>query len=155
MYKTKKEITIFFSRLFGFLVFAGVLPFLFIAYRFEMFSGSKAAMGWGIFGYVILGLCLKYILSEVADAAPWTMWGQCVRGFMRIVVPLLLVYGILVCVKSSIDYLLQATACTLLCECVAIPLNPLPKWRHDFGIEEEDRRLGKFMKGLKEAIGGK
>ena len=46
------------------------------------------------------------------------------------------------CAKDNIDNFLQVSCCVTLCETIAIPLNPMPKWVYDRQkhLKEEERK---------------
>ena len=136
----------FWTRFVLWTAFACVLPFLFIAYRFDLFKNiTKFNIGgWGIIALVIVAVfaivLLRYVL--MAYKTKYSFWAQCLSGVCKVVVPLVCLYAMLYGVRNSIDNFLQALGCTILCEVVAIPINPMPKWVYDMqqNVKESDRK---------------
>lgn len=138
--------TTFWSRFVLWSVFACVLPFSFIVWRFKLFHAiSKMQIGgWGIIAIVIV---LAFAISiiryiKMALSSRYTLIGQILGGFCKIILPLLAVLAILYSVRENIDLMLQALGCVTLCEAIAIPLNPLPKWAYEAqkDAREEERK---------------
>lgn len=140
--------TTFITRAIVWFMFAGILPFLFIAYRFQLFhSVSKIQIGgWGIIAIIILGVVvitfLKYI--KAALGVRYSYFGQCLKGVCKVIIPLVILYVAVYNIKNNLDLFLQALGCTILCELVAIFINPFPKWIWDMqkDVKETERKEG-------------
>lgn len=137
---------VFWARLCLWIMCAGVLPFSFIVWRFKLFQtiSSIQVGGWGIVAFVILAFVVITILKYVALALKgrYSFVGQCLKGFCKVIVPLACMLLILNSVKSNIDLMIQVLGCVILCEAMAIPLNPLPKWAYEAqkNVREEERK---------------
>ena len=135
--------TVFWSRFVLWTIFACGLPFAFIVWRFQLFHTiSKIQIGgWGVIAIVILACfvitVIKYI--KIALSNHYSFVGQCLTGFCKVIVPLLAFFAILYYLKSQIDLMLQVIGCVIICELVAIPMNPLPKWAYEC---QKDVRVG-------------
>lgn len=153
--KTLDSKKVFVARLIGFLVFAMVLPIAFIAWRYGIFSNRDGVSlsGWGIIGVVIAVIVVCYVMRQVASVIPYSLFGQCVSGFMKVIVPLLAVYIALGAIKERIEYFEQALAAIMICEAVAIPMNPIPKWVHDHMEAEAQERTEKAQKSFFAQLG--
>ena len=140
--------TTFFARLTLWTMLAGVLPFLFIAYRFQLFrTVSKIQIGgWGLIAIIIAAVfifvLLKYLRAYLK--AGYTFWGQCLTGFIKVILPLAAFYIILYNIRNNLDLFLQALGCVIVCEFFAIPVNPFPKAIYDRqkNIRVEERKEG-------------
>lgn len=140
--------TIFISRAIAWFMFAGILPFLFIAYRFQLFhTVSKIQIGgWGIIGIIIIGITvitfLKYV--KIAMGVRYSYFGQVLKGFFKVIIPLLIVFIIAYNIRNNLDLFLQAMGCVICCETVAIFINPFPKWIWDLqkDVKESERKEG-------------
>lgn len=132
----------FWSRFAAWALLACVLPFTFIAYRFQLFKTvSKVQIGgWGIFAIIILAVfaigVFRYI--KLALKTKYSFWIQCINGICKIVIPLLALYIILYNIRNNLDLFLQALGCVILCEGAAIPFNPMPKWVYEKQKEVRD-----------------
>lgn len=127
--------TVFWLRFALWTLFSCVLPFLFIIFRFEIFpSISKMRLsGFGVIAIVIVAFFVFAILRyiRIALSAEYSLIGQIINGFCKIIIPLIAALLILNSVKSSVDLMMQALGCVIACEAVAIPFNPLPKWAYE------------------------
>lgn len=138
--------SIFWTRLVLFLIFGLILPIAFIIWRFDLFRAISNIRigGWGIIVVIFVGIfaigVVKYI--KLALGAKYTLFGQCLSGLIKVVLPLMLLYALLKSIQSSLEYALQTVGCVILCEIIAIPVNPLPKWAYDMqeGVEIEKRK---------------
>lgn len=122
---TKKQII----RLVLFCLFACVLPFVFIAWRFEIFSkvNHVSLTGWGLIGVIIALVFVIYITRSIAHIKEHSMFKQCFIGYMSVVVPLLVLYFLLYSLRNNMDIMLQSLIVVIACESVAIPINPIPE----------------------------
>lgn len=135
----KREKAIFLARAAGFILFAAIMPFCFIAWRFGIFSNKEnlSLSGWGIIGIVVVSIVLVYVLRQVGKTVPHTMTGQCINGFLHVILPLGVLLLMLEGVKTRIQYFEQMIMVIILCEVIAIPINPFPKWIHDHMVTEK------------------
>ena len=99
----------------------------------EFYSSSKEHSGFGVIAIVIVAFFVFAILRyvRIALSAEYSLIGQIINGFCKIIIPLIAALLILNSVKSSVDLMMQALGCVIACEAVAIPLNPLPKWAYE------------------------
>ena len=134
--------TVFWTRFVFWTLLACVLPFIFIVWRFELFQPiSKIQIGgWGIIAIVIVAVfafaIIRYI--RLALSAKYSLISQCLSGFCKIIIPLCVIMVILYNIKSNIDLFLQVMGVVTVCEAVAIPINPLPKWAYECQKEVRD-----------------
>ena len=148
--------TVFWFRFVLWTLFACVLPFLFIAWRFELFGkvGQFQLSGWGIIGIVIVFIfaitVIKYI--KLALSAKYSLIGQILSGFCKIILPLLMALAILKSIKDSVDTMMTVLGVVIVCEAAAIPLNPLPKWAYemqkDVRVEERKETMDYLLDGF-------
>ena len=149
--------SVFWTRFAAFISVGLIAPISFIAYKFELFQTiSKVQIsGWGILIIIfvaafILGVT-KYV--KVAMSAKYTLLGQILSGFMKVILPLmvaLILIGALQKIskanaegmEKNIENITYVLSFTLGCEMVAIPMNPLPKWANDMqkDVEIEKRK---------------
>lgn len=140
--------SVFAIRAITWFVFAAVLPFLFIAFRYGIFksTGTIALSGWGIIAVVIVAAVLIGLLGYLKQGMREGMLKQCIMGFVKIIIPLLMVMIIVNGIKTNIDLFLKAIGVTIACEAIAIPLNPFPAWleerRKEKNLEEQESVFG-------------
>ena len=133
----------FWIRFASWFVFACALPFSFVAWRFDLFKAvSKIQFGgWGIIAIVIVAVfaftIIKYV--KLAFSGKYSLIAQILDGFCKIVLPLLLCLIVLYSVRDNVILMIQVLGCVTICETVAIPLNPLPKWAYE---KQKDVRDG-------------
>lgn len=134
--------TTFWSRFISWTMFACVLPFSFIVWRFKLFGKISAIQigGWGIIAIIIVAVfvfsVIRYI--KLAFKGRYSLMGQILSGICKIILPLVVFMVILYGLKNNIDIMLQALGCVTACETIAIPLNPLPKWVYDMQKDLRD-----------------
>lgn len=121
-------------------IFAAALPFAFIAYRYGIFSvKSKIEVsGWGIIAIIIMVVFLLTLVSYLYKGLKPGIVKQCVLGIVKVVVPLIILYLIVTGIEKDISAFKQALCCVMICETVAIPLNPFPAW-----LEKRKQEQGK------------
>ena len=125
----------FWTRFVSWAICACILPFVFIVYRFQLFKPiSKIQVGgWGIIAIVIVAVFVVSVFRyiKIALSAKYSLVIQCINGVCKIIVPLVALYVILYNIQSNLQLFLQALGCVILCEGIAIPLNPMPKWAYE------------------------
>ncbi len=108
------------------------LPFAFIVWRFQLFQTISSIQigGWGLIALLIVAVFVFTIIKYVkmAFANKYSFAIQCINGLIKVILPLSIVMLILYAVRNNVDMMLQVLGCVILCEIIAIPLNPLPKW---------------------------
>lgn len=149
-----KEKTIFLIRVILFMLFACILPFAFIAWRFGLFSQSQgsgvALSGWGIIGIIIVLVFVIYTLKMLRMGQPYSLFTQILSGLIKVILPLVICLLVLKAMRNNIDSMIQALICAIICEMVAIVVNPLPKWVEDNHIEKENLKASNLIKKLGE-----
>lgn len=134
--------TVFWTRFVSWAMFACVLPFIFIVWRFKLFGKISSIQigGWGIIAIIIVAVFIFSIIRyiKLAFRGRYSLVGQILSGICKIILPLVVFMIILTALKNSIDIMLQVLGCVVACEIIAIPLNPLPKWAHDMQKETRD-----------------
>lgn len=151
--KLPKKTKIFIVRVVLFAVFACVLPFCFIAWRYQLFKkvDSISLSGWGIVALIIIFCFIKYIVKTIKKGESYSMTTQVITGFVKVILPLVILYIMLNSIKGSIDLFLQALCVVIISEGIAIPINPLPKWAFDNHINTQEKTMdtlvSKFWKG--------
>ena len=154
--------SVFWIRFVLWTMFACVLPFSFIVWRFELFHAIAKIQigGWGLIAIIIVAVFAITVIHYVRIAlmAKHTLLGQTLGGFCKVIIPLLAALFILRSVRDNVDLMIQVLGCVTICEAVAIPLNPLPKWAYDMqkDVRAEERKetmdylLDGFFKRKKE-----
>lgn len=137
----------FWVRMIGFTLFACVLPFVFIAYRYNLFSKvSKVQIGgWGIVAIVIVFFFVKYVCGMVKRGMPYSMTTQVITGVCKVIIPLALLYAFAYSIKDNIDLFLNSLGVVIILEAIAIPINPLPKWVEEHKKGEQETAMDLFI----------
>ena len=141
--------TTFWSRFVLWALCAGVLPFLFIVFRFKLFSKVSQLQigGWGIIAIVLAAAFVFTIIRyiKLAFSGRYSLTGQILGGICRVILPLVVFMAILVCIRDSVDTMIKVMGVVIACELVAIPLNPLPKWAYDMQKDVKDSEKKEAM----------
>lgn len=140
------EKKIFLARLILFTIFACVLPFSFIAWRYHIFTtlNSISLSGWGIIAIVIALVFIVYVARMLKRGMPYSMLTQCIGGLLKVTLPLILLYVVVNAIKNQSEIFLQALLVVIISETIAIPINPFPKWLNDNQIKKEDSYFEKL-----------
>lgn len=141
-----KEKKVFIARLILFVLFGCVLPFVFIAWRYQIFGGTRISLtGWGFIAILIVFFFVMYCLKILKNSIPFSITYQVLSGFIKVILPLILVLLVVNALEDSIRQFKQALIVTILCEGIAIVINPLPKYMHDKGIEKTENLMDTFI----------
>lgn len=122
--------TFFTIRFILWVLAAAILPFSFIAWRYEIFTTETKVKltGWGFIAVIIVLIFVVTLIKYIYKSLKPGLAKQCIFGFTGIIVPLIILYLLIVNIEDSIDLFKQALGCVILCEAVAIPINPFPSW---------------------------
>ena len=121
----------FIARAILWAIFSCGLPVAFIGWRYDLFrkAGQLQLSGWGLIAVIIIFIfvlvLVKYIKSGFVE---WSMTKQVLTGIVKVLIPLGAILAVCVSIRSNIDYFIQALGCTLICETIALPINPFPEW---------------------------
>lgn len=129
-------------------IFAAVLPFSFIAWRYDIFKkGSELQLsGWGIIAVIIVAVFAIVLIRYLFLALKPGFAKQCITGFASVVVPLIALMLIVDKISTNVVCFQQALGCTTLCEFLAIPINPFPDLIEKMRQEELDEKVEKSGK---------
>lgn len=138
---TKKE---FWIRFGIWVTFAVVIPFVYLATAYGLFESKGTTLsGWGVFAIVFVTVMLLYIVKTARDGMPkGTLFRQCIDGYMLlipIIVALVLVHNL----KNTLESLERFLIVLVLCEAIAVPINPMQKWAYQNHVEQADGVLSK------------
>jgi len=144
----------FIIRFIAFVVSGCVLPFAFIAYRYDIFKSPHSTLtGVGFLAIILVLVFAIYILNMIKKAHPHTMMTQIISGYTYIAIFLLLPLLWVQAIEGDIEMYEQVLEVVILCEMVAIPVNPLPLWAYQKNIEftglslkSLSKTMGKFFK---------
>lgn len=127
----KNEKKKFIAKAVAWSMFSCVLPVCFIGWRYDLFNkvGSLQLSGWGMFAIVIIFVFLHTLVKYIKSGfSGWSMTKQIINGVLKVLIPIGALLALCVGIRANLDYFIQALSCVLLCEAIAIPMNPFPKW---------------------------
>lgn len=135
-------------------VIAAGIPVGFLAWRYGLFTASQGQVtsltGWGTLASIILAIFFIYILREAKRGMPaGSMVVQCINGYTAII-PLLALLLIVHSIKNSVNYFEETLCVIILCEAIAVPINPMPKWAAQNHIDMESNII---ISAIRKAIG--
>jgi len=130
---SKKEFAL---RMVLFTIFGLVLPFGFVVYRYGLFKDTHTTLtGIGLFAVIIAFVFIKHVLNMYKKANEHTMTAQIISGYSKVIIPLLILLYFVVKMSGDIETFIQSLECVIVCELIAIPIDPLPVWAYQRNIE--------------------
>lgn len=132
----KKQI--FIVRLIIYVLFGLINPSIYLICRFNLFSVmEQRQIGiWGIiFIFFLLGFFVNMI-KQIRKGMTYSLFTQCLDGIQKILIPLLIAIVCIYLSKDFIDEIFEFLIVVFVCEMIAIPFNPLPKWCYEHKIEQ-------------------
>lgn len=146
----KKEST-FCCLAIGWLFFAVILPIIFINNKYHLFvkEDELRFTGWAIVGLLILFIGLYALCSYVISAysVKYRTWVKLLKGFQRILLPLILLFFVCGLINNNIDRIQTLLLEIIISEAIAIIINPFPYFvykhknadtREVYGLEGKD-----------------
>lgn len=148
-----RGLVIFWARMVGWIIASCVIPIITFSVKFGLFtknveqtdslgnvveSSSVSLNGWGIISCLVIGFTISKVIKEVIAAYPkYCLAKQCLSGFVKTVLPLAIGFFMCVFLDGVIHHVMFCLGVLAVCQAIAIPLNPLPKWRYEkTGVEE-------------------
>lgn len=134
--------TVFAIRFVLWATFSAILPFIFIAFRYGIFTNNSqiSLSGWGIIAIVVIIVFIITLIRYLYEGMNPGLLKQCVGGVCKIVLPLVVLLLLVVEIKNHIQLVEQALGCVIICELVGIPLNPFPEWLERRRIEKGETK---------------
>ena len=138
--------TVFSVRLLLWATFSAILPFIFIAWRYGIFTHqSKIKLtGWGIVAIIIALVFILSLLKYIYKGLKPGLFKQCMLGVVSIILPLIVLYLLVNGIEENIHLFKQALGCVILCEAIGIPLNPFPAWLAKREVEDGKQKAEKI-----------
>ena len=144
---------VFVLRAIFFTLFACIIPFVFIAWRYSIFSVKEnpriSLTGWGFVGVIIVFFFIRYLIMVIKKSIPHSLLAQVVNGFIKVLMPLILVYVVIGALESGLYLFKQALVITIISEAIAIVINPFPQYMYEKGIEDVEGLLDIVLKRFK------
>lgn len=150
----KKQKRVFALRAVLWAVFAAGMPVAFIGWRYDLFKkvGTLQLSGWGMIALVIALIFVHVLVRYIkAGFVEWSMTKQVLNGVIKVLIPLGALYALCIGIRANLDYFIQALGCTIVCEAMAIPINPFPKWIY----EKSKGRFESMVDYMADAFNGK
>lgn len=161
-----KALVIFWVRMVSWIATSCVIPIVTFSVKFGLFNKttvktdslgnvietqSTSLNGWGIVACAVIGFTVSTILKEVIAAYPqYSLAKQWLTGFRKIVLPLLIGFFVCLFINNVVQHIMFCLGTLAVCQFIAIPLNPLPKWRYEkSGVEEYSTALSCLTKIVK------
>lgn len=125
----KKEST-FCCLAIGWIVFAIILPIIFVNNKYHLFvkEDELRFTGWAIVGLLILFIGLYALCSYIISAysVKYRIWVKLLKGFQRIILPLLIMFFMCRIISDNIDTIENVILNITISEAIAIIINPFP-----------------------------
>ncbi len=146
----------FWSRLALWVVLALVVPIVYLAIAYGLFtckSGTSVQLsGWGVLAVVFAAVMLIVVVMQARATLPkGTFARQCIDGALALI-PLLCAILVIHAVRSNLEGFERFLIVTFVCEALAVPANPLPRW----GLQNHiDMTEGFIASAIKKGLGKK
>lgn len=126
----KKEST-FCCLAIGWILCAIILPIIFINNKYHLFIKGDNELkftGWAIVALLILFIGLYALCSYIIDAysVKYRTWVKILKGFQRVILPLLILFFIVGIVNNNVEKLQDLLLEIIISEALAIIINPFP-----------------------------
>ena len=126
----KKEST-FLCLAIGWVFFAIILPIILINNKYHLFIKNEDTLkftGWALVGLLILFIGLYALCSYIIDAysVKYRTWVKLLKGFQRIILPLLILFFMCGIINNNIDKIENIILGIIISESIAIIINPFP-----------------------------
>lgn len=147
----KKE---FWYRFSIYILFGLLIPAGFLIWRFKLFEKvSKVSIGgWGIVAVIFVAVFFISMLKAIRKGMPFSITTQIIEGLCKLIIPLIIACTCIYFMQDLMKEMYQFLLVLIVCETIAIVVNPIPQWAHENKIEEQENRLKGIINTL--GIGG-
>ena len=164
-----KKLLAFWLRMIGWLAAGVVAPIITFSIEFGLFTeygyqvttdelGNVVSMqvalnGWGIVSVALIGFAAVNIINEIIDAytKEYSLLKQILVGVKNKILPIVIAIVVCYFLKNCVEQIIFCLTTIGICQIVAIPLNPLPKWKSEKkGEEDYSDLLSGFVKLIKD-----
>ncbi len=141
----------FLIRLTLYIFFGFAVPGAFLIWRFKLFRQvSKLSIGgWGILLILFTIIFFWKLISSLRKGMKFGIVKQCLDGICGTLFPLIIVIVVCSLLDSWMTELVEFLCVTFVCHIIAIPVNPIPKWRFENNIEETAFGISKIIEIIK------
>lgn len=152
---TPKE---FATRLALYVFIGAIIPFAFLAWRFNLFAPkpSKESVtigGWGLIAIVFIAIFFIKMLKAIRKGMIFSAYTKAIDAMTKIFIPLLLAIIIIYFMGSVQEELLQFLVVVFICQIPAAAVNPIPRWAYENKIEEVSFNASKIISSIKGHLG--
>lgn len=146
-----KQKAIFITRLITYFIFSLALPIAYLIWKFQLFRRvSKVSIGgWGLVLIIFLAVYFWKLISAARKGLKFGMTRQVLNGLCGITLPLAISYLVLWWLSGNIQELIDFLLVLTICETVAIPINPIPKWQFDNNKEVTEMSIMSIVEKFK------
>lgn len=129
-----------------------VPPIVYLEVNYGLFTNKTglSLSGWGVVAVTFASIMLVYVLSQIKDGFELgSMLRQCVEGYLRLL-PMIAVIVVIHFTKEAIGKMEGFLVVVALCQIVAVPINPNPKWSAQNGTKTITDYLKAIFNKIKE-----
>ena len=138
---TKKEIGLSFL----YIIFSFILPIVIIYLQFDIYKINKLTI-WGIICLLIASFGIYKITNYIIEAFGVKFWTKCIKGFIGIIMPLLLILLFVDFASNNIELMRKVLVQIILSVSIGIMVNPFPVWIEK---KKEEKQINIVRKGLR------
>lgn len=142
----------FWSRFTLWVLFALVLPLIYIFVRTNLFYTVNKVSIWLLIVILIVFLFVRQLWRYLKNGIPYSMLLQVISGVVKIILPLLALYSVILIFRLKVDEIVTATKgieqfliILIPCQMIAIPINPMPQWVY----ENKENRLAQIIQKVR------
>lgn len=148
---------LFWIRFVGWVLFAVILPVVFLMWRFNLFAKVSHIQigGWGLIAIGIVAIFVGALYKYMKRGLPYSLTTQVISGVVKIILPLGAAAFMFWVIRDTIDYVLQLLGVLIICEAIAIPINPMPKWVRDNRANEAEGLIDMLARRFEKKEEGK
>ena len=134
----------FYTKLSLFIVFAFVVPVVYMSIRFNLFVSKSRLSLWGLLLIALVMIVFAVMIKFYLDGmkTKWSYGKQLIKGFVKVILPLLFILVLSLYIKNHLDefirdinLIIEAISVIAISETIAIAVNPLSKWAFENNVD--------------------
>lgn len=131
---------VFWTRTALYITIGGIIPFMFLVWRFDLFKKVSAVSigGWGLLAVIFISLFFIKLTKSIRDGLTPSLLTQILEGLCKVIIPLIAAAVCVYYFRDMMAQLFQFLCVLIFCESAAIVINPFPQWIRENKKEQQE-----------------
>lgn len=152
----KMSIKQFIIRLLLYVLFGGIIPFVYLVWRFKLFQSVSAIAigGWGLVALIFISVFFLRTLKKIRAGMVFSAATKTIDAITKLFIPLLIAIMCVYFAGTVQQQLIEFLIVVFVSNIPAAIINPIPRWSYENKIEQTEA-ISNFLSLAKQYISDK